>query len=83
MDVFFFFFRFFLMYLINKDETEHTGQVSVDSWYHSFRTEKISKCLSVKAHAITFSASGVIRVEDVPRALLGLLPCWRLFQKAI
>lgn len=21
-------FRFFLMYLINKDETEHTGQVS-------------------------------------------------------
>lgn len=24
------FFRFFLMYLINKDETEHTGQVSLD-----------------------------------------------------
>lgn len=26
---------------------------------------------------------GVVRVEDVPGALLGLLPCWRLFQKAI
>lgn len=76
------FFRFFLMYLINKDETEHTGQVSLDSWYHSFRTEKISKRLSLKAH-ITFSVSGVICVEDVPRALLGFLPCWRLFQKAI
>lgn len=24
--------RFFLMYLINKDETEHTGQVSVCYW---------------------------------------------------
>lgn len=24
-------FRFFLMYLINKDETEHTGQVSLKS----------------------------------------------------
>lgn len=71
------------MYLINKDETEHTGQVSLHFWYHGFSTEKISKCLSPKARAITFCVSGVVRVEDVPRALLGFLPCWRLFQKAI
>lgn len=29
VDVFAFLLRFFLMYLINKDETEHTGQVRV------------------------------------------------------
>lgn len=28
--VFFFPLRFFLMYLINKDETEHTGQVQCE-----------------------------------------------------
>lgn len=30
------FFRFFLMYLINKDETEHTGQVSVTGFTSSW-----------------------------------------------
>lgn len=72
-------FRFFLMYLINKDETEHTGQVRLKYFgffffHFQFLTHSVSSC---------FPALGVIRVEDVSRALLGLFPSWWLFQKAI
>lgn len=34
------FFRFFLMYLVNKDETEHTGQVSLPFLFCPYMTEK-------------------------------------------
>lgn len=71
-------FRFFLMYLINKDETEHTGQVRFKHfWVFFFHFQFLISLFSC------FSVSGVIRVEDVPGAVLGLFPCWRLFQKAI
>lgn len=92
------FFRFFLMYLINKDETEHTGQVSLDcfatgvlfyyqdSYWLITKSAPLSFCVHtplVLVLVLTSSVLGVIRVEDVPGALLGLLPCWWLFQKAI
>lgn len=35
-----------------------------------------------KAHG-GVSSAGVVRVEDVPGEVLGLLPHWRLFQEAI
>lgn len=76
-------FRFFLMYLINKDETEHTGQVSVEYFmcflpFFFFFYLTLSSCPSVRPPVL-----GVICVEDVPRALLGFLPSWWLFQEAI
>lgn len=44
------------MYLINKDETEHTGQVSLDLCYHSFRTEKnLKKNLSSSGSRLRMS----------------------------
>lgn len=80
-------FRFFLMYLINKDETEHTGQVSLNCFITVFLIVVlfsfqflVSCCEFLFLHPLFL---GVVRVEDVPGALLGLLPCWRLFQKAI
>lgn len=95
------FYRFFLMYLINKDETEHTGQVSLIRFITVFfffllllrfpLTENricyfqclVPCCIRLWNLVLTSSVLGVIRLEDVPGALLGLLPCWRLFQKAI
>lgn len=65
------------MYLINKDETEHTGQVG----------PTLSQLLVPRTQAVFDvlppSVLGVVRVEDVPGALLGLLPRWRLFQEAV
>lgn len=50
-----FLFRFFLMYLINKDETEHTGQVSlkcfVQFYYQDF--------LWLTIHSLCLSESGL------------------------
>lgn len=40
-------FRFFLMYLINKDETEHTGQVSLNSFITGIPPTDSSLLLSV------------------------------------
>lgn len=88
-------FRFFLMYLINKDETEHTGQVSkYRDWFET--NIDVSKT-KVQASLVFFGIvnfesrhsptlhhfSGVICVEDVPGTMLGLLPCWRLLQEAV
>lgn len=44
------------------------------SFHFQFLTQSVSSC---------FPVLGVIRVEDVSRALLGLFPSWWLFQKAI
>lgn len=88
-------FRFFLMYLINKDETEHTGQVS--KYRDWFKTNIDVSKTKVQASLVFFGIvnfesrysptlhhfSGVIRVEDVPGTMLGLLPCWRLLQEAV
>lgn len=71
--------RFFLMYLINKDETEHTGQVSV--------SKSLSLCEPLMCLCNTLNnvpstpslPSGVLCMEDVPGEMLGLLPSWRLF----
>lgn len=79
------------MYLINKDETEHTGQVSLitfikfstDWRYRVCSFHFLISCCVVWNAVLTFSVSGVICLEDVPGALLGLLSCWRLFQKAV
>ncbi|CAG00547.1 unnamed protein product, partial [Tetraodon nigroviridis] len=61
-------YMFFLMYLINKDETEHTGQVRLKHfWVFFFHFQFLISLFSC------FSVSGVIRVEDVPGAVLGLL----------
>lgn len=86
-------YRFFLMYLINKDETEHTGQVSLSVGL----CVRGTKCLTFCSHSFQLAVSsflplswfllssvpGVICVEDVPGASVGLLPCWGLFQEAI
>lgn len=76
--------RFFLMYLINKDETEHTGQVRICTDYFQcvFRYW-IYKTLKRSFVVVGCLLSGVICLEDVPGAVLGLLPCWRLFQEAV
>lgn len=68
------------MYLINKDETEHTGQVGLDLWLCLPASGAERQTVS---HALPLSVLGIICVEDVPRALLGLLSCWRLFQKTV
>lgn len=68
------------MYLINKDETEHTGQVSLISLNTVLSLLLSTSCVMPFEF---LSCLGVVCVEDVPGALLGLFPCWRLFQKAI
>lgn len=65
--------RFFLMYLINKDETEHTGQVGV-----ILRRSTYFVLLSPFLFPFSsFSVPvGILCVENVPGALLGFLPSW-------
>jgi hypothetical protein len=82
--------RFFLMYLINKDETEHTGQVWSLSPFCPLSPEKMLLVISgTKGYYILtrlfvcLLRLGVIRVEDVPGEAMGLFPRWRLFQKAV
>lgn len=59
------------MYLINKDETEHTGQVRLKYLgFFFFHFQFLTVCV------LLFHVLGVIRVEDVSRALLGLFPSW-------
>lgn len=71
-------FRFFLMYLINKDETEHTGQVRLRYLWVClfFPSFSVSNQPGFFFCFVCFSVLGVIRVEDVPGALLGLFPRW-------
>lgn len=87
------------MYLINKDETEHTGQVrgchgrtvggDVDF------SNKVSQQVAVQSshpHQASEDMTnllfptptlGVLCVEDVPREMLGLLPGWGLFPQTV
>ncbi len=65
------------MYLINKDDTEHTGQVRHVKMFITDKHKKQSK------YNRRVCVTGIIRVEDVPGEMLGFLPCWRLLQKTI
>lgn len=74
--------RFFLMYLINKDETEHTGQVRWRS--KPVLSNKTKMTIKVMLPLCFFRFStGVLCMEDVSGEMLGLLPCWRLFPQTI
>lgn len=94
--------RFFFMYLINKDETEHTGQVFPIILSHLFwcvdgSVPNPSERLPDQQHVWSWGLktqfcysthnlvclSGVVRLENVPGTLLGILSRWRLFPETI
>lgn len=68
------------MYLINKDETEHTGQVGITVHRPPYFVILPPFLFTLSAFSVPV---GILCVENVPGAMLGLLPSWRLFQKAI
>ncbi len=97
-------FRFFLMYLINKDVTEHTGQVQLAMnlyWKQIFGPFQSERCVlndtlkweTTDKRTLRYTiyykmncdciTTGIIRVEDVPGTLLGVLSCWRLFPETV
>lgn len=60
---------FFLTHLLNKPDTEHTGQV----WYFHEISRYIHDNLFV----------GKLCLGDVPKSQMGLLSCWWLFSTSI
>ena len=57
-------YMFFLMHLINKPETEYTGQVSYFFLEMFISNKKF--CFKI----------GNIRLAIVSTTMLGILPCW-------
>lgn len=80
------------MYLVNKDETEHTGQVRLHLHLVFIYTQALFICsfkhfpffqVCWKSVSVFFSSTGIICVEDVSGAMLGFLSGWRLFQETV
>lgn len=70
-------FRYFLMHIINKPDTEFTGQVRTIKhcyWNYYSRQGFIVICLLF---------SGDLRLGTLPTAMPWFLPHWQLFPKAV